>query len=276
MSDGSQVVAARDGVASGPKLEFPMPSAAGPQVNAADCKAPGTGLHVVVAGVIAFFSIAAIALSTMGIGLLGLIVLPIIDFFLRKRVMAAIRASHLEVGPNQLPQLYACVKDYAHRLGMKEVPHVFIVESHALNAAAMRLGARHIVHLNDDIVWGALKAGDPQALSFVVAHELAHHALGHSGGFRSYLRTVWRKLSRLDELSCDAVALQLVGTHEAAYSGLMMLMVGPQLMPFVDREQLLGQAASASADKATEKAARTSTHPFLAQRIQHLRLARLS
>ena len=104
--------------------------------------------------------------------------------------MASLRASCIQVGPQQLPQIDACVKTFAQRLGLKDAPIVFIVESNTLNAAAQRIGARKVVYLIDDVVWGALKAGDPRALSFVIAHELAHHALGHTNGFRSYIRSV--------------------------------------------------------------------------------------
>ena len=70
--------------------------------------------------------------------------------------------------------------------------------------------------------------------------------------------------------------MQLVGSRDAAYCGLIMLMVGPQLLPYVNRDQLLSQAAAADADKATKKAERVHTHPFMAVRIQHLRNARLT
>lgn len=274
MSDGS--VSLDSGAAPNARLEFPALTAIGPTVTAREHEAPGTGLHTTLALFVALFGIIVLAASTFGVGLLALLIIPLADLLLRRRVMATLRASCLEVGPQQLPQIHACVQTYAQRLGMKQVPDVFIAESNTLNAAAQRIGARKVVYLMDDVVWGALKANDPRALSFVIAHELAHHALGHTGGFRSYLRNVYRKLSRLDELSADAVAMQLVGSRDAAYSGLMMLMVGPQLLPYVNREQLLKQAAAADADKATKKAERVHTHPFLAQRIQHLRNAALT
>jgi Zn-dependent protease with chaperone function len=250
-------------------------ASAGPAVAAREHTSPGTGLHSALAVLLALFGIIVLAASTFGFGLLALLIAPIADWLLRRRIMATLRASCLEIGPNQLPEIHACVRTYAQRLGMKEAPDVFIVESNTMNAAALRVGARKVVHLIDDVVWGAIKAGDTGALSFVIAHELAHHALGHTGGFRSYIRNVYRKLSRLDELSADAVAMQLVGSRETAYSGLMMLMVGPQLLPYINREQLLRQAAEADADKATKKAERIHTHPFLTQRLQYLRGAAL-
>src|SRR5262249_47637823 len=161
----------------------------GPTVVAREHEAPGTGLHKAIATLLALFGIAVLAASTFGVGLLALLIMPLLDWLLRRRMMATLRASCLEVGPQQLPQIHACVQTYAQRLGMKDVPDVFIVESNTLNAAAQRIGARNVVYLVDDVVWGALKAGDPRALSFVIAHELAHHALGHTRGFRTYVRS---------------------------------------------------------------------------------------
>lgn len=259
---------------AGPK--FPSLPASGAPVNAREFEAEGTGWRRMLAFVVAIFGILVLVLSTMGIGLILLLIAPLLDYFLRKRVVAQIKGTSLEVGPDQLPEIHACAKAYAQRLGMKEVPRIYIVEGNSINAIAHRIGSRHVVHLVDDVVWGALKAGDPRALAFVIGHELAHHALGHTGGLRSWLSQSYRALSRLDELSADAVALQLVGDREAAYNGLIMLMVGPQLAPYINRSQLFKQAEEVAADSATTKAERAHTHPFLARRLHLLRHTRLA
>lgn len=261
--------------APGPAV-FPALHRPGPAVNASEHVVAGTVLHTTIAFAIGGLSLMVLGLTTMGIGWLALLIAPIADWFLRRRVLATMKATSLEVGPHQLPEVYACAAQYAARLGMKETPRIFIVEGNTLNAAAARLGARHVVHLVDDVVWGALKGGDPQALSFIIGHELAHHALGHTGGIRTYLANAYRRLSRLDEFTADAVALQLLGEREGAYNGLVMLMVGPQLMPYVNRDSLFKQAAEADADAATNRAERAHTHPFLARRIHHLRNVRMA
>lgn len=104
----------------------------------------------------------------------------------------------------------------------------------------------------------------------------APRAVRETSTVRAYVAAGYRHLSRLDELSADAVALQLVGEREAAYSGLTMLMAGPQLLPFVNRDQLMRQAAEVDADSATLKAERALTHPFLARRLHQLRNVPLS
>ena len=52
---------------------------------------------------------------------------------------------------------------------------------------------------------------------------------------------LYKSLSRLNELRCDAVVLQLVGDRVAAYNGIIMLMVGPQLVQYVNSAALFTQ-----------------------------------
>jgi Zn-dependent protease with chaperone function len=253
---------------AGPK--FPELLGPGAAVRARDFQAPGTTLHRIFAYSAFAFVAVGLLIGTLGSVAIVLAMGWIGDLLLRRRMLAQLRGTCLEVGPNQLPEIYACVEAFAKRLGLKEVPHIYIVEGNTANAAASRIGSRRHVFLVDDIVWGALKAGDPNALSFIIAHELAHHALGHTSALHTYLAFSYRKLSRLDELSCDAVALQLVRDREAAYNGLIMLMVGPQLVPYVNRKELLAQAERVAADSATKPAERAHTHPFIARRLHEL------
>jgi Zn-dependent protease with chaperone function len=254
---------------AGPK--FPDLLGPGAPVRARDFEVQGNAFHRTLAVALYLLVSAVLVLSTMGAFLGALLLGWFIERILRRRIQAQIKGTCLEVGPNQLPELHACAKAFSERLGLKEVPHIYIAEGNTVNAAAVRLGSRNIVYLIDDIVWGALKAGDPNALSFIIAHELAHHALGHTSALQTYLSLVYKPLSRLNELSCDAVALQLVGDREAAYNGIIMLMVGPQLVPYVNRAALFTQAEQVGLDKMTKKAERPHSHPFVARRLWELK-----
>jgi len=81
------------------------------------------------------------------------------------------------------------------------------------------------VLLTDDMIHGCLASGRPQALAFIIGHELAHIALNHNGVFRSWMAQQMKKLGRLDEYSADAVATALVGDKMVAYHGLLLLTV---------------------------------------------------
>lgn len=240
---------------------------AGQAVNLARHVEPGTGLHQTLAYGVAAFALLAFIASTMGVGLIALAVAPIADWLLRRRTMARLRGSALQVTERQMPQVYASARAIAARLGLSSVPDLFIVESNVLNAAAARVGRRRVVLLVDDAIDACLMTGNLAGLNFLIAHELAHHALGHTGVVRAYLAMVYRQLSRLDEFSADAVAAEIVDDPSAVASALTTLLTGPQLLAYVNREALFMQAAEVERDSYSKKSESALTHPLLLRRI---------
>lgn len=233
--------------------------------------AAGTSLYTTLGYVALAAGILVATLSSMGLALLLIPVGLLVQHFQAKNVRALIRGSGVQVSPQQLPQLYAVVEQFSQRLGLKEVPEVYIVEEAMQNGFAVKLGKRDLVLLTDDVVWGALQSRDPQALAFVVGHELGHIALGHTGAMRSMLRTAFKPLSRADEFSCDNVAAALVGSSDIAVHGVTLLTVGPQLLGYINDEALMAQAQQVCSDKLTKKAEKKLTHPLLLRRIGNLK-----
>lgn len=243
-----------------------MPSLAvqGGMVTAKQHVEPGTGLHGSLSKGITFIGLLFFTLMTVGI---GLIILLITLYVTRKRALGMIKGSGIKVGPNQFPEIHKCVNDFASRLGMKKVPDVYIVEDNVINAAAVKLGGRGVILLVDDLVDACLRSGDEKTLSFIIGHELAHHALGHTKMIHSYASKIYRKLARLDEFSCDRVARELVNDKEVALRALSVLLVGPQLLPFVNFDELKNQARFVEKDKQSVKAEGSLTHPLMLRRI---------
>lgn len=203
----------------------------------------------------------------------ALLILPIgwlVEYFNRKKIMALLKGSSIEVGPDQFGELHSCAVVFAQRLGMKELPAIYIVEGNVINAAAARVGSRQVITLIDDVVDACLRSGDPRAIAFILAHEMAHHALGHTGRWQTMLTTSFKKLSRLNELSCDAVALALIGERQVAAQAMIVLLTGPQLVPYVNVEALLRQAQAVAKDKTSLKAEQRLSHPLLLRRLQRL------
>jgi Zn-dependent protease with chaperone function len=253
----------------GPSLSF-----GGQPVDAAAHVHPGTSWRVMLGWVALLIGAVVIAASTMGVGLVALILGPIVAYFQAKKARMLIRGSGVHVAPDQLAFLHRMTTEFARRLGMREAPEVYVVESEMANGFAVRLGKKNVVLLTDDVVWGALQSKDPRALGFVVGHELAHVALGHTGTIRGMLRTMFRPLSRCDEHSCDAVAAALVGDKTVAVHGLTVLTVGPQLLRWLNEDALLRQAREVAADKLSLKAEKGLTHPLLLRRIAYVLGAR--
>jgi Zn-dependent protease with chaperone function len=236
-------------------------------VNAKNYQEPGTGTAMLFGVALAIFLLLILTVVTYGIALIALLISPIVEWTQARKTMARIRGSGLEVSPQQFPEIYACAQSFAQRMGMSELPDIFIVESSALNAAALRVGSRKVVILIDDIVDACLRSGDNRTLAFILAHEMAHHALGHTGYMHAHIVQAYKKLSRLDEFSCDQVANALVGDSTVSTRALVTLAVGPQLLPRVNLEAVYQQAAEVRANKLTKKAETKLSHPLILNRI---------
>lgn len=248
-----------------PKLEFPSDS-----VDPGQYLSSGAGFYAVIGWIMLGVSLIVVAATTMGIGLIGLAAGAIGAWFAAKKARAYIRGSAIQVSSEQMPEIHSVVQEFAHRLGMSETPELYLAEDSVANGIAVKLGKKNIIILTDDAVWGALASPNPKALGFIIGHELAHIALGHTGMVRSMMRAVMRPLGRLDEMSADNVAKALVGDSKAAVQGLALLTVGPQLLKHLNMSALEQQAREVAGSKLSKKAERNLTHPLLLRRIDNV------
>lgn len=243
-------------------------------INLKQYVAKGTRLHTAVGWLVLVLAapliILVTILGTYGIALIFWVIAGLTYRLRFKRAYAQLRGSSLEITPQQFPEIYQTAAELSERMGLKEVPEIFIIEDNTQNAMAMKLASKNFVILLDDIVHGAECTGNKQALSFIIAHELAHHALGHTGTIRRFLSQYHKPLSRLDEFSCDAVAHAMVGDSTAARDALALLLVGPHLFSRVNLEALDRQAADAESDKNSKAAERNLSHPLLLRRYHRL------
>ncbi len=256
-----------------PLSNAPAPSAGfmgladpqGPQVAASQHTANGTGFLSFIAWSV-FFVVSA---CTLFIGpIAGLIFFKFNEWWHKKAIRIGILGTTLRVSPQQLPEIHRSVATMSRRLGLAEVPEVYIIEASSMGAYAMRITGRNMVFLTDDMVEGCLRNGDIASLNFVIAHELAHQALGHTNLIRAMISMFFIPLRRVDELSADSVALALIGSPDACAKALMILLTGPALIPYLNRDALIAQAREVVAEKKiVKKAERTSLHPMLLRRV---------
>jgi Zn-dependent protease with chaperone function len=249
---------------------FPELTRGGAKVNAKTFVAKGTTGTVSGAFVIAILATLVGIVFSYGILLVVLLAYPFIAWYLHKKARALLHGSGIRVSETQFPQIHACVNDFVHRLDINKEVDVYIVEANVVNAAAVRYGKKNVVVLTDDLIHGCVSSGHPEALAFVIGHELAHIALNHNSPVRAWLARHMKKLGRLDEYSADAVASALVHEKEAAFHGLLLLTVGHALLRYVDRESVLRQAQEVAEDSYSTKAERTLSHPLLLNRLNRV------
>ena len=257
--------------ASGTPASFPRIVVPGGMVDPRALIEPGTGMALTGAWILGAILFLLLCLITYGVFLIFALISPLITHFTRKRALALLEGSGIRIGPDQLPQIDECVKVFAQRLGMTEMPICYIVEDSVMNASVFQLSGRdRILLLTDDLVHGCLQTGNSKALAFVIGHELGHIALGHTKMVRGYFRRILKKLSRLDEFTVDRVGSRLVNDPEASFEGLLVLTTGPHLLPYIRRDSIKRQALGVRQNKYTKKAERTQTHPLLLNRISRI------
>ena len=161
---------------------------------------------------------------------------------------AQTRVYSVKAGENQFPELYEKVSEYAKRLEIEKLPAVYIKQDNGiLNAFASYFWGRNYVLLNTEIFEIAyLEHKDLNAVSFILAHEMAHICLHHtrfwynaSIFFARFIPFLGTALSRAQEYSCDRIALELCpeGKH-----GIFMLLLGRHLYKNVNIDEYLLQA----------------------------------
>ena len=244
------------------------------KINPRQYVAEGTGFHSAV-GWILFLVFGPIIflftiLGTYGVAIIGWLIAGILYSYRNAKARAQLKGSAVRVDGGQFPEIHEATRTMAERLGLQECPDVYIIEDNQQNAFALKHGSRRCIMLIDDIVYGALATGNLNVLHFIIAHELAHHALGHTHVLRSWIASSYFPLSRLDEFTCDAVADALIGDRSGSRDALALLLVGPQLFQRVNKDALEQQAREVSADPYSRKAENGRSHPLLLRRYARL------
>ena len=127
--------------------------------------------------------------------------LPFLIWIARALMYARLRVQSVRMSPTQFPEGYRMVAEAALQFGLRRVPDAYVVLGNGvINAFATGHGFRRFVAINSDLfeVGGAVR--DPDALRFVIAHEVGHIAAGHV----SYLRLVFTNLLAQVPLLCTA------------------------------------------------------------------------
>lgn len=137
--------------------------------------------------------------------------LPLIIWWVRAIMYAQMRATSVRMSPTQFPEGYRMVAEAAAQFGMRRVPDAYVqMGSGVLNAFASGHGFRRFVVIHSDMFEVGGRTRDPEALRFVIGHEVGHLAAGHVSYFRlvfmnvlSMIPILGTAFSRAQEFTAD-------------------------------------------------------------------------
>lgn len=206
----------------------------------------------------------------------ALVLAPVLLWFVRGQLMARLRLNGVKISPTQYPEAYAMIERAAGEFGLSRVPDAYVVLGNGvINAAASGHGFRRFIFIYSDLfeVGGRLK--NPDALRFIIAHEVGHIAAGHTSYWRwlgtfaaNWIPIIGPALSRAQEYTADNYGY--AHCPQGSPSAMATLAAGKYLHPEVD---INGLADRAETERGffvwTVNAA--SSHPVLAWRSHALR-----
>ena len=208
--------------------------------------------------------------------LLAVPLLPLGVWGARALLYARMRASSVQMSPTQFPEGYRMVVEAAERFGLRRVPDAYVVLGNGrINAFAAGHGFRRFVAVYSDLFEVGGSARDPEALRFVISHEVGHLAAGHISFWRvlvfqivSSVPLLGKALSRAQEYTADNHGYDIAPAGAPGLTGL--LGAGKYLGAQVNLH--------ATADRAAHERGLwvhavqwTSTHPVLTWRAHALR-----
>lgn len=220
--------------------------------------------------------IVVVARGLLSAEFLSILALPLLLVFGRGITYASPRVNGVQLTPTQFPEAYGMVVDAAARFGLEYIPDAYVINGNGtLNAFASGHGFRRYIVLYSDLFEIGGQARDPEALRFIIGHEIGHIAAGHVSYWRQLGTGVGMRipilgsaLIRAQEYTADNFGYYTQPSGSPGVIG--ALSAGKYLLSAVDFDQF--------ADRATQERGPfvhivnlLSSHPVLTWRAAALR-----
>jgi Zn-dependent protease with chaperone function len=226
---------------------------------------------IIVVGLIVYlFSVSAKAIAALSVFAVyaGMIAL---FFLIRKGLLIGyLRGSCVRVSQVQFPDIYKVIEEHSGKLGLPKAPALYILQSGGvLNAFATRFIGRDYIVLLSEVLESAYTEG-PDAVSFIIGHELGHVKRRHMtwnfwllpSVFVPFLQPAY---SRACEYTCDSIGHFLCPA--GSRPGMLILSVGKGLYKKVNVQDYLDDCSRQGGFWVWFTEA-VSSHPFCPKRIR--------
>ncbi|NBV87541.1 MAG: DUF4339 domain-containing protein [Verrucomicrobia bacterium] len=171
----------------------------------------------------------AILRATLGAALLAIPLIAVLGWIAGLFFKAMFYGNAVRISARQHPEISMLVGETAAILGLRTLPELFVYNSGGLmNAFAIRFVGRSHVVLYSALLDNMLLRGAHLELKAIIAHELGHHAAGHTSPWKRLLLLpvylvpfLSNFYSRCCEYTCDRIAYAVVGDKEAVQRALL-------------------------------------------------------
>ncbi len=229
---------------------------------------PKEKVYFTIMLVVSILIYTLLVISLVGIMYIGMG--AIIFLFVQGLFIGNIKGNAIRFSDDQFPEAFAIAKDLAQKMEFDSLPDIYVMESGGvLNAFATRFLGRNFVVIYSEVLEMAYEQGE-EAISFIIAHELAHIKRGHlkwraliiPGMVVPFLGTAY---SRACEYTCDRYGRFY--NSEKAITGLTILAVGKKLYNRVNVDKFIEQVDN-EGGFFVWLAEILSTHPHLSKRVK--------
>ncbi|MDA0567898.1 M48 family metallopeptidase [Streptomonospora sp. S1-112] len=178
---------------------------------------------------------------------LVLLTIPALVFFARGQLYARQRVNGVRISQTQFPEAHRMVVDAARAFDLPQVPDAYVVAGNGhVNAFASGHGFRRFVAVHSDLFEVGGRLADPDALRFVIGHEVGHIAAGHTSFWRQFgvsvaniIPGIGATLNRAQEYTADNHAYAFC---PEGMEGLRVLAAGKYLYREVDFADIAARA----------------------------------
>ena len=175
---------------------------------------------------------------------------PLVVFIGRAIFYAKQRVNGVRITPTQFPEAYQMLAEAAEAAGLRRVPDAYVISGNGtINAFASGHGFRRFICVYSDLFEIGGKSRDPQALRFIIGHEVGHIAAGHVSYFRLIFTTLFSRipilssaLSRAQEYTADNFGYRFC--PEGAEGAIKVMAAGKYLNKQVNFDELADRAVT--------------------------------
>lgn len=175
-------------------------------------------------------------------GLDAAALLPFGGFMLHRYKVAQARQKYVSITKKQYPEVFRIAEQLAKQAGLPKTPPVFLVRDPAVDPCTLNPGLRSSLVLGSDFLAGCRENNTPDAIRFMLAHQIGHMVAGHHKPHWVFLTattmgTVGLKtiIVRNLEFTADAYAAKV--SPDGAVDALALCATGKDNYPYVNPKE---------------------------------------